>query len=895
MGLKGIFAGAAVGREIDEELRLHVDMLAEELERGGMTREAAYRTARRRLGSPLLIRERGLDVRGPGVFGDLVRDLGFGFRILRRNRWFTIVAVLTLGVAIGANTVILSVVNSLLLRALPYPHADRLVVVWSTPPNHPEQTFPLTTGGYLLLRDNSRLLESVGVARLYEAFTVTANADEANWERVQAQWFTPDMSRVLGVQPALGRWPGESDNIDQAFVVVSHGFWQRTLGGAGDVVGRKIRLDLGPATITGVMPPGFELLNRDAEIWIRQAVQGFQPRGPNRIVTAVGRLKAGVTLEQLQGELTAIAPRFGEQVPEVHLGWGLRAESLQDVYVGRIRKPLLILQGAVFLVFVIACANVAGLLLAQGVERRKELAVRSAIGSSRWRIVRQLVVETVLLSLIAGLAGLALASAGLGAFVRVAAPDFPRLTEISMDMRVFGIALLGSLATGLLFGTLPSMQASRLDLANALGGTSRGASAGPARQRLRSGFVVLQISLAVVLLVGSGLLVRSLLLLNSAQVGFSTRGLIALQVPFSRSVYYKAAGNTPSGGLMVEFDSRLTNISEQIRARLQGVRGVESATVAMTPPLGGAPRRVNFVRSDVPTPLSEREASSAEWYPVAAEYFDTLRIPLVRGRAIGPVDTASGRPVAVINAALARRFFGSDDALGRTIQLDLLDEPAREVIGVAGDVRQNRYETMAQPQMYIPQEQLPRRMDLNIGRQVLVKTFIVRTKGAPPVEALRGAVREIDPTAAFSSVRTVDDYAAVQLQDLRQYTALLMLFGTISALLCAIGVFGVTAHTVTQRTNEIGVRIALGAPPTSVLRLVLGQGLRLVAAGAALGMVAAVLLTQVIRSLLWGITPADPITFAAVSAALVALALLACYFPARRALKIDPIVALRID
>jgi putative ABC transport system permease protein len=406
---------------------------------------------------------------------------------------------------------------------------------------------------------------------------------------------------------------------------------------------------------------------------------------------------------------------------------------------------------------------------------------------------------------------------------------------------------------------------------------------------------VLQISLAVVLLIGSGLLLRSLVLVSLAQVGFTPHGLMTLQIPFSRAVYYTGAGNTPAGGLMVEFDSKLSSVTERIRDRLTSVAGVESVTVATTPPLGGMPRRVNFVRGDTVTPPSELEAWTAEWYPVSADYFETLRIPVVNGRTIGAGDTSFRRPVVVINSTLARRFFPNDDPIGRQLQLDLLDEQPRDIIGVVGDVRQNRYDLMAQPQVYVPHDQLPRRMDLNIARQVLVKTFIVRIGGVPPAAALRAAVREVDPTAAFSSVRTVDEYAGAQLQDLRQYTALLTLFGTISALLCVIGIFGVMAHAVMQRRNEIGIRLALGAPKASVLRLVLRQGLVLVTAGMALGMVAAIALTQIIRSFLWGITPTDPATFVIVSAALTVLAFCACYIPARRAMKIDPIVALRIE
>ena len=896
--LKAIFTGYRIEREIDEEMRLHLDLLAEEYEQNGMTRKEADSAARRRFGSTLLIRERGLEVRGGGILVDLIRDVGYGFRILRRNPWFTAVAVLTLAIAIGANTVIFSLVNSLLLRALSYPNSDRLAVIWSVPANHPEQKFPGTSGAYALLRDNTRLFEAIGAARLYEAFTVAENTDGANWERVQAQWFTQEMAAVLAVQPMLGRWPNDGDDINSLFIVISHGLWQRKFAGSPDVLGKKVLLDLGVATVTGVMPPGFELMNPDAEIWIRQVVTapgGPLPRSPNRIFTAIGRLKRGVTLEQAQSEMNALASQLSQQLPEVQRGWGFKVESLQSVYVGRIRKPLMIFQGAVFFVLVIACANVAGLLVAQGVGRRRELAIRSAIGSNRRRIIRQLVVETVLLALIAGLLGLMFASAGLGAFIWFGPPDFPRLNEIGMDLHVFIFTLLISVVTGLVFGALPSMQVSRADLTGALRETSRSATLGPQRQRLRSSFVVLQISLAVVLLIGSGLMLRSLLLLNMAQVGFTPHGLVTFQIPFSRSVYYQGAGNTPAGGLMVEFDGKLNQITERIRNRLKRLPAVESVTVAITPPLGGMPRRVTFTRVDTPTEPAEREAWAAEWYPVTGDYFETLRIPLIRGRSISSDDAFSRRPVVVINSALARQFFPNDDPIGRRIQFDLLDDQPREIVGVAGDVRQNRYELSLQPQVYVPQDQLPRRMDLNIARQVLVKTFVVRASGAPPIDALRAAVREIDPTAAISTVRTVEEYAGAQLQDLRQYTALLSIFATISVLLCVIGIFGIMAHAVMQRGNEIGIRVALGAPPASVLRLVLRQGLLLVSVGLGLGVAGAVAITRVIRTFLWGITPTDPVTFMIVSAALAVLALVACYVPARRALKIDPIIALRIE
>src|SRR5215471_12853288 len=318
--VKAVFTGRAIHREIDEEMRLHLDLLAEEYAHDGMTAEEASRKARRRFGNTLLMRERGLDVRGAGLLGDLIRDLAYGLRVLRRNPWFTAVAVLTLAIAIGANTIIFSLVNSLLLRALPYPNSDRLAVIWSIPTNHPEQKFPGTSGVYVLLRDNTRLFEAIGAARLYEAFSIAESTDGANWERVQAQWFTPEMADVLGVQPALGRWPNYTDDIDTSFVVLSHGLWQRKFGGSPDVLGKKVLLDLGPATIAGVMPPGFELMNPDAEIWIRQLAtlpHSPVPRSPNRIFTAMGRLKPGVTLEQAQSEMNGFALQLSRELPQI--------------------------------------------------------------------------------------------------------------------------------------------------------------------------------------------------------------------------------------------------------------------------------------------------------------------------------------------------------------------------------------------------------------------------------------------------------------------------------------------------------------------------------------------------------------------------------------------------
>jgi putative ABC transport system permease protein len=554
-----------------------------------------------------------------------------------------------------------------------------------------------------------------------------------------------------------------------------------------------------------------------------------------------------------------------------------------------------VLQGAVLILLLVACANAASLLLAQAAARQKEFALRVALGSSRTRLIRQLLVENTTLSLAGGALGTVIAWFGVRAVMETTFAASHALKNVSLDWRVLAFTFAISLGTGLVFGVLPAMQVSKSALMNAVRESGRSLTASASHSRLRGAFVVAQVALALVLLTGSGLLIRTLIRLNTTDTGLNPRNVAVIQVPFSRTFYSGANRQNPTGGLLVLFDGRFDALSERVRERLEQVPGVQHATAAVTPPLGGAPRRVQFSRPGVSISQSEQGIWSAEWYPVSASYLETLEIPLKQGRAINSNDHQKARPVAMINEAVALQFFPNQDPIGQQIQLDVVDDLPRQIVGVVGNVRQDRFQTRPQPQVYVPRTQLPSFMDMTMSFEILVPSFVVRTAGDPSavMPALRAALHDVSPALPVSSIRTVEEYAAGQLQDVQQYATLLSLFGGISVVLALTGIFGVMVNTVSQRTNEIGIRVALGATAGDVLKLVIGQGLKLILVGLTLGLAVSLVATPAIGSFLWGVKANDPLTFAVAAAGLAAIALLACYLPALRALRVQPVVALR--
>ena len=878
-------------RQLDAELRFHIDSRADELERQGYSRSAAEARALAEFGSRTRVAE---DARAAWQFRwieDLIADITYALRAFRRYRAFAATAVGCLALGIGANALIFSLVNAALLRPLPYPEADRIVMVRFTPPHQPDQKLGTNAGGYFFIREHSRVFERMGVLRITGFSVAVGESDSVAREWLQGGWASPGLTDVFKVQPVIGRWFRPDDT--QTGVVISHGLWQRLFGGRPDVLGQTIRLDLWRGVVIGVAPEGYQTLTPDVDLWIQQPDQDLARalRSPNRLFNVFGRLRPGVTIEQAQAELRTLEHPLGEYLP-MNDGWGLDVDSLREAYVGYLRQPVLVLQGAVFLLLLIACANVAGLLLAQALNRQREIGVRAALGSARDRIVRQLLTEHVLLSCVAGAVGLALAWFGLRTLVNTGLSAYRDLQNVTLDWTVVGFAILISGATALVFGILPALQLSRIDVVTAIRDAGR-ATAGPVRSRLRDGFVVMQVALALVLLVGTGLLVRSLLRLNAVHPGINPDRLLAVQVPLPRALYANTGGNTPAGGLLVRFDSRFSDLTERMRDRFATVPGVRSVAATTPPPLGGRARRVLFRK--VRSLSDDRDPWSSEWYAVTSDYFETVQLPVLEGRTFTRHDAQSSRPVVLINATLAARYFPNESPIGQELQTDILDDPPREIVGVVGDVRQDRYQASPAPQIYVPRTQLPYRMDMQMALEVLVSAFVVRADVDPAalVSPLRDAVRDIDPTLSLSSARTVEEYAAGQLQELSQYATVLGIFGVLSVTLAVIGILGVMAQAVGHRANEIAIRLALGAQASNMLALLLGHGLKMIAAGIVLGLAASLMITPVIRSFLWSVTPTDTVTLTLVVSGLALVALLACYVPARRALKVTSVAALR--
>jgi putative ABC transport system permease protein len=826
------------------------------------------------------------------AFNSWFRDVVVSCRRLRQSPGFTVVAVVSLALGIGASTLVYSLVDGVLLRPLALPGEDRLVTVWLTPPNEPDQRFGTNTGIFFTIRDNNTSFESFGTGRLSEAVTVRPSGGDEAAQRIPAQFFSRDLIQTLDVAPLLGDWPPKDPNG----ICISYDLWQRMFAGSPSVLGTSVDLSAFTGVIDAVMPEGFHLVDPDTGVWLYQPDDDLAraARSPGHLFRLIGRLKPGVTIHQAQAEMDGLAQVIGKDFPD-YMGWGLKVESLRDTYVGGFRPLLWVFQGAVFFVLLIACSNVGALVLSRAAARRKEFAVRSALGSSRWRLVRQLLTDNLVLSLLGATLGIAMAWVGVHVLVASGIEGFPRLDGVSMNWRVVAFAGLTALGTGILFGVLPGLSV-RPNTTEVLKEASRGSSQGLGQQRFRKAFVVGQVAFAVIILVTATLLLRSFALISEAGLGFNPSNLTVLELAFPRS-YYRRDGSTPAGAPLVQFDSRFDEKNEEVVRRLSALPGVRSVGVTATPPLGGSPPRVG-VRLEGETLLpSEQTARNVEWYPISTDYFRTLDIPLVRGRAFDVRDRLESLPVAIISRAMAERFWPGENPIGQRFQSDVIDAPVREVVGVVGDVRQDRHQLVPQLQMYIPRLQVPRRMDNTMALDFLETSIVVRTNGVlTGMQAtLRAAAREVVPDVPVSNIRTVEDYAAGQIQDLRRATLLLSISGIIAVALALIGIFGVVSHLVSQRRTELSIRMALGAEARNVQFLVLRQGVAMMVPGLVLGTGAALALTRLVGALLYGVSTTDPLSFAACILALTAVGLLACYLPARRASRIETALVLHSD
>jgi len=838
------------------------------------------------------------------VLNQVIQDVRYGGRVLARHPGSTAIIVLSLALGIGANTVVFSLVNALLLRTLPYPDPNQLVAVWFTPPNQPGQRAASSPGSCIDIRERTEQVFAhvgcyIGVAgNVSDPATPTA---APQW--LQGEMFEQPLTEAIGIKPALGRWFTREEDAPgaQRVMLISHNLWQTHFEGARDILGRTLRVadfsgDDSPSTIIGVMPAGFAFANdAGSDYFIPLRNSGRGRRSPVRNRAVVARLQPGVTVEQAQAAMDILAPVLGEITP-MNKGWGLTVQPLLESRIGGVRSPLLILEGVATLVLLIACANVGGLLLAQGIARQREIAVRTALGSPRARVVRQLLTEAVVLALCGAAVSMVVLLRGMPTLAGWLSLTFDGAIGASLDLRVLAFTLGVSVVTALLFGILPALQASRPDLTRAFKDNDRGATTPPAKLLLRSTFVVLQISMAVVLLTGSGLLINSLMRFYRVETGFNLQNLTTFQMNFTGQAFFHQTGNvTPSGSLEFELTPRIDAVAADIRDRLRALPGVDAVTsVANSLPLGGA-RKYNFTIQGSSVPASERDDLSADWVPVAPEYFRVLEAPVIRGREFTEHDRRGSAPVAVINATMARKYWPDANPIGQTIAVGFFNDVPREIVGVVGDIRQNVFDPVTPPQMYVPYAQLPTIQEGRTAFGLEVMNFIVRSR-APLADWLPTATRAVaaaDPLHATSNVISLEQFLFSRNASFRQYVVLLSVFSAIALVLAIIGVYGVMSQSVTHRTGEIGIRVAFGARARDVLALVLRHAAVVIGLGISIGVAAALGLTRLIEEWLWGVTRSDPQTYATVLGTITLVGFLACLVPALRALKVDPLTAIR--
>jgi putative ABC transport system permease protein len=808
----------------------------------------------------------------------LLQDLRYGFRTLLKRPGFTIVAVVALALGIGANSAIFSVVNSVLLRPLPYEDPSRLVIAWETNPqllsDYLKTHNEAAPGNFLDWQAQSQSFENLA-AFTWQDFNLTGGDTP---EQVIGNTVTPNMFATLGVRPAFGRdflaEEGQAgrDNV----VILSHGLWQRRFGSSPNLVGQTISVNGRPHTVVGVMPEGFEFPRAASELWTPLAPgDNFKTNRRAHFLYTRARLKPGVTIEQAQAEMDTIAARLRQQYPDTNDQRGVRLASLSEESVAQIKPALLILLAAVGFVLLIACANVANLLLARAAARQKEIAIRTALGAGRLRIIRQLLTESVLLSLIGGVCGLLLALWGidllLASMPRQFALGIPGWNKIGLDYRVLGFTLAVSLLTGILFGLFPAWQASKYDLNESLKEGSKG-SAGQGRKRFRNALIVSEVTLALVLLVGSGLMMRSLRRLMDVKPGFDPHNLTTLQLALPQAQY---AQNEQ----IVGFYSELTR-------RIKDLPGVEAVATIDMMPMGGSGGTTSFLVEGRPAPPPGQypEANARTSSP---GYFQTMRIPVLKGRDFSEHDTANTPLVVVINETMARKYWPNEDPIGKRLLDPQNRTPPAEVIGVVGDVKHFGLDDQAEEYIYTSSLQTP-------GNAMFL---VVRTTTDPVnmTAALRKEVQSLDKELPVFDVKPMEQRIVESTGARRLVMFLLGVFALVALILASVGIYGVMAYAVTQRTHEIGIRMALGAQRGDILRLVVRQGMLLVAFGVTLGLLVSFAVTRFMSGLLFGVTPNDPATMAGVSLLLAVIAFIACLVPALRAMKVDPMVALRYE
>jgi len=805
-----------------------------------------------------------------------LQDLRYGARMLMKQPGFTLIAILTLALGIGTNTAIFSVVDALLLRPLPYADAERLVLLSETSAGQRDSaSYP----NYADWRARAQSFEGMAIA-WPQNFTLTGGDEAARLTGYTVNWnFFP----LLRIRPQLGRMFTEADDRygSARTVIISHGFWQRRFGGELNAIGQTLRLTGETYTVIGVLPPGFEYF-READVYTPLGLtlapdSPFANRGSSAFnFYAVARLKPGVTVAQANREMDAVGRQLAREYPEFNKGKSAQAERLQDVMSESVRSSLWILLGAVGFILLIACINVANLLLVRAAERQKESAVRLALGAGRWRIIRQLLSENLLIAALGGAGGLLLGSWMLQGLLALAPAGIPQLSRVELNNGVLLFTLGLAVLTNLLVGMLHAWQASNTDLQTTLKDGGR-LTTGASRDRTRKTLLVAEVSLSLVLLAGAGLLVRSMWNLLHVDPGFKADNLLTLRIDLAGRNYD---------------DQRERVFYDQCLARVEALPGVRSVALTHSLPIAGTNWTGGFTAAGKPV-LPRAELPQTDRLRVSPNYFAAMGIRLLRGRSFTSADTADAAPVVIVNESLARRIWPNEDPLGKRLKFGLPedqdeeDKSWREVVGVVGDVKMNGLDQATTLQTYLPYAQLP-----NTGFALIVRA---ERNPAALANAVAQAIHAIDKDLPVSRVFTMDQLLGNALAMRRLTLVLLASLAALALLLAAVGIYGVVSYAVRQRTHELGLRMALGAQSRDVLTLILAQGLKLTMLGIGLGLAAAYALTRWMESLLFGVRPTDALTFAAIALLLLVVALLACYIPARRATKVDPMIALRCE
>ncbi|MEK6410066.1 MAG: ABC transporter permease [Acidobacteriota bacterium] len=871
--LSNLFHRDHAERELDQEMSAHLAMLIDEKVAGGLSADEAYRAARIEFGGVDQVKEQVRDVRLGATIEQVWLDARYALRMLRKNPAFTAIVVITLALGIGVNTAIFSLVDGILLRPLPYEQPDRLVRLVQSQRQLGLDAWNLSQASFAALRDNTHSLEAVAAYSTSGA-NLTGDGDP---ERVSLGTVSADFFKVLGIPPVLGRAfrAGEDTPGNNGVCVISFGFWQRRFSGDPNIIGRSLNLNSTATEVVGVMPAGFSLPRPETEIWIPIALN--PTRTAPYFLRAIARLGPGVSLSEAEAETKAALWDYARQHPDIgesriplDQGSALKTivTPLKQVMVGSTKKPLLILLCAVGLVLLIACANVANLLLARATSRVREIAVRFALGATPSRVARQLLTESLVLAFIGAAGGVMLAWLGVRMLGRMPVDGIPRIEAVTVDGRVLAFTAGLALLTGLLFGLMPALRAYRMGMVAAMHEGGRG---GTSSRRSTSALVAAQFALSFVLLIGAGLLLKSFQRLQSVDLGFNPEKLLTMFVSLPARKYSK-----PEQSL--QFYQSLID-------RLRSLPGVRAAGLTTSIPFGGDDNTDNFI-VEGHEPGTGDEGVQAQLLAMTSGNLQAMGIPLLRGRDFLESDKSDSQPVAIIDETLARMYWPDGDALGKRVETTG-DMQWMTIVGVVGGIKQDALAEKLQPHIYAPLSQSP----------TLVAKLVIRTDGPSnsTIGAVRTAVSGLDPDIPVYSIRSMNDVIGRTLNSQRLTNLLLASFSVLALLLAAVGIYGTMSLYVGSRKKEFGIRLALGAQPGVLLRLVLREGMLLIAAGIAIGVGGALVLTRAIASLLFEVSPTDPVVFTGVPLLLVLVALAACFVPARRASRVDPMAALRCE